>query len=149
VNTKEVSEALRFFGEDHDTRSAVVSGLVRMPADVSEFALDRCIFTSIGKAAHGVYFPIVAGMEGMWVVELDERLERDDLESVMAHEVAHIWLEHPQLGTPGEMDAAEVAAASLVKLWGFTGKGAKPTPVGVSVRELAHKLAHPAPKPPG
>jgi hypothetical protein len=50
-------------------------------------------------------------------------LER--LESVIAHEIAHVWLGHDPL--MGDHAKEQAAAAALVTEWGFEGIGTQPS----------------------
>jgi len=53
---EELHEAnlIRYFGEDHETRIAIVRALAWMPADVRSFAVNECVFTSVGNTTLGV-----------------------------------------------------------------------------------------------
>ncbi len=57
-------------------------------------------------------------------IVVEEELEADDLRSVIAHEIAHLWLDH-DFGVPSETWLrCELEASALVRDWGFAGMGA-------------------------
>ena len=86
-----------------------------MPADARQFALDHCIFVSVGSSSPAQVLPPT----DRWTVLLEEG-QPSVTESVVAHEVAHAWLGHEGQNT----DEQERDARSLARSWGFTGLGA-------------------------
>jgi hypothetical protein len=115
------------------TKEAVLRALVRLPEDVREFALMKCVFVPSGISSHYVPLEQLVGymkrQKKEWLVFLIgvglHGYTDEDVESVAAHEIAHLWLGHP---TFADADSkCEVEAAELVKSWGFKGPGTNPT----------------------
>jgi hypothetical protein len=128
----EIADRLTYFGEGHETEQAIVSALVSVPAEVREFALDYCRFFSIGDGLLGPYVPGMVALDpatgstdGVWLVVLAEGLEAEDAESIVAHELAHLWLGHEVGVESGRWNETEEAACELTRSWGFTGKGSE------------------------
>jgi len=148
-----INDRLMYLGEDLDLRTIIIDTLQRLPRDVARFALEHCRFVSVGRATLGITLPGRVGTsshhrqtswrvipaylhrllgisdreetsEHIWIIVLDERMAFDDVQSVIAHEIAHAWLGHDRLGNPPE--DCEVQTARLVQQWGFTGIGADP-----------------------
>jgi hypothetical protein len=112
---EQIAYNLAFYGEDAETRSSIIRVLYQLPEDVVIFALDRCSFVSVGKAASGMVLPGKIGVHSQkkrsrncWLIILDERSTDD--ESVIAHEIAHAWLGHDRISAydteTWEIDAA-------------------------------------------
>jgi AcrR family transcriptional regulator len=122
---------LSYEGDDSGTRETIVAVLARLPEEVREWALDRCRFLSVGGtlAAYPVpgrlvVDPATRRSRGVWLIVIDDRAE--DLEGVIAHELAHVWLRRAGTGSIGGFDAWEAeeeAAEALAHVWGFTGPG--------------------------
>jgi hypothetical protein len=130
VSFEEIAYDLEYHGDNPATRVPIVSALARMPEDVRQFALHRCVFISVGGALGGYYLPGSVGVDpltrrsrNVWLIILDNN--NSDVEGT-AHELAHIWLGHTVSG-PGYEDWAEgeEAAEALARQWGFTGPGVK------------------------
>lgn len=126
-------EDLMYLGEDVRTEHVIAETLVRLPDTVRAFALERCVFLSVGWAASGLTFPGGIGVDpetrrsrNVWLIVLEEQAPRDALASVVAHEVAHAWLRHDRLSDELPEDH-EVKAAELARRWGFTGRPADPS----------------------
>jgi hypothetical protein len=101
---EDVHYRVGYFGESRATEEAVVRAVARLPEDVREFACDQCRFISVGHAL-GYYLPGRVGLdpatdttEGIWLILLADGQDPEDAESIVAHELAHLWLGHP-LGT--------------------------------------------------
>ncbi len=61
--------------------------------------------------------------ENVWLVVLSEEVEGENAERVVALELAHLWLGH-DVSAPGpKWNETEEQACSLVRAWGFSGKG--------------------------
>jgi hypothetical protein len=130
----EIHYDLSYYGDSRDTQVALVDALERLPADVRTTALDRCTFTSLGQGVVGHYFPQPIRFHSntnepepaQWIVVINDDLGEDDLRSVIAHEIAHIWLGHWNT-TAGTWLDRERQACALVAEWGFTGLGSDPS----------------------
>src|SRR4051794_24203993 len=83
--------------------------LARLPVDVLEFALDQCAFASVGDGIRAQTLPPV----GRWLILLGDG---EQLEAVVAHEIAHAFLGHESPNT----DAQEQEVRDLVRSWGFS-----------------------------
>ncbi len=114
-----------YAGDDEGFQAALSRVLVRLPSKAREYALRRCTIFSIGEGAGGIVWPsrIVDRRKRRWVIVIDANT--DDLESVIAHEIAHAWLGHDRLN-PNIGRQVEVDAANLVRAWDFGGRGADP-----------------------
>ncbi len=109
-----------YAGDDDQFRAAYARVLVKLPEDVRHYALDRCTVLSIGRAARGIVWPsrIVDRRRCKWLIVMDEECSLD-LESAIAHELAHAWLQHDRL-SPDVDPNCEAAADSLAVEWGFS-----------------------------
>ena len=123
----QIASDLAYYGEDEELRVHIALVLSRLPDRIVRFALDRCVFLSVGRTTSGMVLPgriTVHHHErrsrNRWLVLLDENMPNDD--SIIAHEIAHAWLRHDRLSADDqqlwERDAAETA-----KSWGFVGRG--------------------------
>jgi hypothetical protein len=117
----------RIGGDDSQVEGNLIEALRRLPEDVRNFALDECFFVAVGRPDDGGFFvspeSLRAGAEEpRRLVVLNSSWQGEDFQSAVAHEVAHLWLEHPEFGGP-YYEHNEDAAAALVRKWGFTGTG--------------------------
>jgi hypothetical protein len=116
--------------DDFQVEQRVVAVLCRLPEDVREFALDHCYFVAIGDDIGGYYVSretLMAEQEDLrWLVILNSSWKGDDLPSVVARELAHIWLKHPEFDFGLDIDRHENQAAEQVRAWGFEGIGSVP-----------------------
>jgi hypothetical protein len=66
----------------------------------------------------------------VYLSPLLERMRQSEVDTAVAHEIAHIVLGHPDCGRPfGEYspgEALDVAADKLIKEWGFTAAYKRP-----------------------
>jgi hypothetical protein len=116
----------RYLGVDFDTQNAIIRSLARMPSMVREFAVDECVFVSVGTAVRGLCRPTAMLADARWLVVVDERLAPSSIETAVAHEVAHAYLNHDIGDTTTTDEEIEAAARELVRQWGFRGFGAEP-----------------------
>ena len=123
---------LMYLGEDARTERVIAETIFRLPESVRAFALEHCVFISVGWAASGMTLPGGIGVDpvtrrsrNVWLIVLEEQAPRDSLASVVAHEVAHAWLRHDRLSEELPEDH-EVRAAELARRWGFSGRPADP-----------------------
>lgn len=49
----EIHQEVTYVGGDAVTEAALVETLARLPADVRKFALERCVFASVGRTTVG------------------------------------------------------------------------------------------------
>jgi hypothetical protein len=103
---------------DRDAEDTIRRTLGRLPAEVRDFALDQCVFASIGPELPAM---AIQPPPGRWVVLLSEG---EPSESVVAHEIAHAWLGHETWGTVAEEPRLESEVRGLLISWVFTGLGA-------------------------
>ena len=142
--------------------------LARLPPPVRHHVAHHVVFVAIGERARGVTdaWPTVfkAGTdEGLQLVVLSYD---SDLESLVAHEVAHTWLGDIQRATrgvrtlegyqdPPDFDALAVEwgagvrlqvalnewrTANLARAWGFAGLGARPEKYESRIREARREI---------
>jgi hypothetical protein len=96
---------------------------------VGRFALDRCAFTSVGQTILGMALPGRIGVhvaerrsKNVWIIVSLDQEPGEELQTTVAHEIAHAWLGHDRCGDmPTD---CEEQAARLAKSWGFGGEGA-------------------------
>lgn len=103
---------------DREVDDIVRGTLGRLPADVLEFALEKCAFASVGSEVPAQ----VIRPTDRWLVLLSEYGYEGQpavSETVVAHEIAHAWLGHEESD-----DDKEREVRALVRSWGFTGHGA-------------------------
>lgn len=110
--------------------AAVCSAIAKLPANVQEFALQKCTFIAIGKGTHGESWPASyfcpqtdggeKAVQNQWVIILNETAIHKQREYVIAHEVAHAWLEHDLPLRQDDYRLREFDADELAKSWGFT-----------------------------
>jgi hypothetical protein len=122
----------RVLPDGSQVEQKLIEALCRLPEDVRNFAVERCFFAVLGGPnAHGFFvlhasLSAGAGEPRELVVLNSSRAAEDEdeaFQSIVAHEIAHLWLGHPEMGSP-DFVANEDEAAKLVREWGFTGIGA-------------------------
>ena len=107
--------------DDDKFRAAYARTLVRLPEEVRQFALDRITILSIGRTAAGICWPssIIDKRSRKWIVVIDDNYDgRTDMESNIAHEIAHARLSHNRL-SPDLGPSCEKEADDLSVEWGF------------------------------
>jgi hypothetical protein len=102
-----------------------------LPDEPREFALKRCFFVAIGGDDHGGFFvspeSLAAGAdEPRSLVVLNSSWKLVDFQSAVAHEIAHLWLGHPDADFGPDVEKHENEAAEQVRTWGFSGIGSVP-----------------------
>lgn len=143
-----------YCGNDADIEQLIIQTLARLPEEVQEFVCTRCRFLSIGGSANAVVLngnmlfpPPLHFPEGIkWAIEqgrieellsnppklilLSEHIvdnyEREDIVSIIAHEIAHAYLGHEPRHVGSEVNLPakrEVEACELARQWGFSGMG--------------------------
>lgn len=113
----------RYFGIDSETQSGITRALVRVPAEVRQFAITECVFVSAGADTLGLCRPVSIIGQATWLIVLAEG-EAEIVENVVAHEVAHAWLGHDIGDTSSTHEEIEAATRQLLRDWGFKGEGA-------------------------
>jgi hypothetical protein len=88
--------------------------------------LDRCFFTAITGRDQGGFFVTAPYLEGRTVSVLYGSWPVGDVQSAVAHEIAHVWLGHPEADFGNEAETHEDEAAAQVRERGFTGLGSLP-----------------------
>ncbi len=113
---------LMYYCDDTDTKKLISETISLLPEDVADFATDRCRFLSVGRDAYGMVFPGSIGVDpytkrtrNVWLILLSENLKKKDAHSIVAHEIAHAWLQHDRMSPDVPRDC-EVQAADLTKL---------------------------------
>jgi hypothetical protein len=127
---REVAHRLRsrIGGDDLQIEQKLIEGLCRLPDDVREFALGGCFFVAIGRDDDGGLFVSPMSLKGgeddpKWLVVINSRWPLEDFQSAVAHEIAHLWLKHPEFDMGPDVVRHEDEAAAEVRKWGFTGIG--------------------------
>jgi len=156
----DINERLDYSPSRGSLHTALISTMKNLPREIREFALENCFFLSMEEGLNGT---VVAGSHGSNIkwhmlehLEDEEKIKRinnlerkwrtivlldykiasdDDVNSIIAHEIAHAYLGHDQM-TLGEVENREVNGQSvpvlkleyeayeLTRSWGFTGRGA-------------------------
>lgn len=127
---REIMYELRYYGESTETEHLILESLLRLPADVRAFALERCAFLSTdnirGSYLSAEYVSGLLAGTREWLVLLHlDGLKPESAESYVAHEIAHIWLGHGTFELANS--TAEIDAAAQVRAWGFKGGGTRPS----------------------
>ncbi|TMB65067.1 MAG: hypothetical protein E6J43_12440 [Chloroflexi bacterium] len=131
IYRKDIWNQVAYLGEDNDLRSVIGDTIGRLPDDALLLAADRCVFVSVGRTVEGMTLPgdvlqRVDEDDPTWLILLDDRImdtkEADDVESVIAHEIAHAFLGHNRMTDDGDR-SVEIATCKLVREWGFEGSG--------------------------
>ncbi len=157
--TFEINERLDYWPPFGSLHTTLISTIRKLPEDVREFALENCFFLSMEE---GVYGTIVSGahasnirwpmlehledeekirilnnLEHKWrkIILLRSETPKDDVESIIAHEIAHAYLGHNEMdeieveereidGRMVPVNVVEYETYKLTRSWGFTGSGA-------------------------
>jgi len=155
----EIGYRLDYFPPHGSLHTTVISTIRKLPKDVREFALENCFFFSMEE---GVYGRIISGAHGSnmrwkllerltdkeklrmlddfqhsWKIMILLRSEtpENDIESVIAHEIAHAYLGHNEMdeieveereieGLMVPVNIVEYEAYKQTLTWGFEGSGA-------------------------
>jgi integrase len=110
-------------GDDFQVEQKLIAALCRLPEDVREFALEKCFFVTIGRDDDGGFFVSPQFVSGRSLVVLNSAWKVDDFQSAVAHEIAHLWLGHPEFDMGPDVVRHEDEAAAKVREWGFGGIG--------------------------
>jgi len=100
-----------------DLKVVIVKTVQRLPPDVRQFVYDKCAFLQVDHDG-GHALSIQANLHWDWIIWLGDKAG----EAVVAHEIAHCWLEHrfPVGERPlEEVGPLEMAANNKAKGWGF------------------------------
>lgn len=156
----DINERLDYSPSRGSLHTALISTIRKLPKEIREFALENCFFLSMEEGLNGT---VVAGSHGSNIrwhmlehLEDEEKIKRindlerkwrtivlldykiasdDDVDSIVAHEIAHAYLGHDHMML-GEVENREVNGQSVPVLkleyeaykltasWGFTGRGA-------------------------
>ncbi len=132
MNIEEIWYKVRYYGDDSQTQVAICRTVERLPKDVQSFVFDDCVFMSVGRASLGLVMPPDRDDElywarDRWLIFLADELPEEDVDGIIAHEIAHALLGHNrfELFVPGDTERTEQEVADQVKAWGFTGRGAR------------------------
>jgi hypothetical protein len=126
-----VRSRLSYLGENLQMEADIIQTLIKLPREIRNFALERCRFVSVGRGIVGITLPGKIGSDSrtkrtrnMWIIVLDDNESPDEVETTIAHEIAHAWRGDDRMG---EMDEeCEEKAAAVTRDWGFQGRGADP-----------------------
>lgn len=85
-----------YYGDDDKIRDGIAKVLVKLPEEVRDFVLDECFFISTGKSDYGTVWASNMPSEYRlkpvkWIILLSENIKAKDMESVVAHEIAHAY----------------------------------------------------------
>jgi hypothetical protein len=106
----------------------VVAQLAQRHPDIAALARDHCVFLTTTSCA---VLGDARTATRAWLIPLPPSLEPDHGLGLIAHELAHAYLEHVFTDDPAACERQALAAADAVRAWGFTGKGAaKDEPIG-------------------
>jgi hypothetical protein len=111
----------RYLGNDPRTHRALIRAPSRVPDDVLDVAIDKCAFFSLGGAGNGQCLPsrFIEGAEWLLLIYDDA----PDIETVIAHEVAHAYLGHSITDPLMPHEETERQARDLVRSWVSPAKG--------------------------
>jgi hypothetical protein len=128
---EEVRGALDLFPGvlDEDLERDIVETVMRLPQNMREYVSDECRFVSVAYAR-----TMQGGQRARWVILLTGDMPADDVHSLIAHEIALVWLQHRHRGMPCTL-GLELAASRLVRRWGFEGQGADVEDAQAAVNE--------------
>ena len=112
---------LHYCGGDLDTQTAIVRTLDRLPTDVGKLARSMCLFLSTGDGIKGSMFALHAyEFVPAYIITLDrEAMRGERAQDIVAHEIAHAWLDHSFEGDSGNWEAE---ADQQAVEWGFRHK---------------------------
>lgn len=129
---KSIWDHIVYLGEDEELLALIGDAVRRLPDEALLLATERCVFVSVGRTAEGLTLPpyvLQHGEDGdnlHWLILLDDGMMNDkaadDVESVIAHELAHAVLGHDRMADDGDR-SIELAAVRLAREWGFEGSG--------------------------
>jgi len=156
----DINERLDYSPSHGSLHTALISTIRKLPKEIREFALDNCFFLSMEEGLNGtvvagshgsnIHWPMLKHLEDQEKIKRINNLERkwrtivlldykiasdDDVDSIIAHEIAHAYLGHDHMML-GEVENKEVngqsvpvlkleyAAYKLTASWGFRGRGA-------------------------
>ncbi len=125
---REVVHYARTRIDDFQAEQKLIDALCRLPDNVRIFALEHCFFVAIGGDEGGFFVSpqsLTAGgaSGGRWLVVLNSSWKLDHFQSAVAHEIAHLWLGHPEADLGTDVALHENEAAEQVRAWGFGGIG--------------------------
>jgi len=119
-----------YLGDDQDLELLIGDVLVRLPDQPLLKAIDSCVFGSVGRSNQGLTLPanvLNGGEAESWLILLDDAMlaskQTEDIQSVIAHEIAHAYLGHDRVADAGDV-SIELDACRQVREWGFQGSGA-------------------------
>ena len=131
MNTLEdIMGMLRYYGNGPDIRRVIAETISRLPEEIARFSLGRCLFICLGRGMAGTTLTarIIENRKRDHIIVLSEiQLRLLDLEtalSVIAHEIAHAWLNHSSRWR--RLGHSEALACLQTGEWGFKGYPADP-----------------------
>jgi hypothetical protein len=103
---------------DRRTRETIIRVLNRLPGDALDLAVDKCVFLSVGGAVEGQCRPR-SQLDRDWLIFIEDQPRRLGLETLIAHEIAHAFLEHLVREPVPPEDEREREVQELLHKWGF------------------------------
>lgn len=120
-------DKVKYAGTHYPTRLAVARTLARLPERDAQWALNCCVFASVGGEIAGYALSLRPWADpgrrrptNVIILSEPAMEESADALYVVAHEIAHARLGHPErtpFSTPEE--GTEEAADALAAKWGF------------------------------
>lgn len=99
----------------------VVCCLNKLPEKVVDFILENCAIVSFDPKYKGAYRKVGLGgyTEDVFYFQLIILNRKNQDEYIVAHEIAHAWLEHENTTTSKQHQKQESAANKQAEKWGF------------------------------
>lgn len=97
--------------------SHILKTIYRLPDEVREFVCDECDFCNIKS---GTAINLKEPRKGQWLIILYDDVAEENVENLIAHEIAHAWLKHTTVRLSHEKDLEQEKEADVTaKKWGF------------------------------
>lgn len=128
---EDYSEDIRFFGSLED-RGRVQRVVLRLPIEVVEWVVENVVFISLsGIAGLATRIPVAPSddRQELLIVSIagDSNETEERQEFRIAHELAHLRLNHPDYMGGELYERCEQEADNLANEWGFSGRSNRVT----------------------